>query len=267
MYPFDYCRATSVAHAAELLLQVRDARPLAGGMSLLPAMKHRLSGPPRLVDLGAIEALRFTRAAPGRVTIGAMTTHAAVAESAELRRAIPALAGLAARIGDVQVRHRGTIGGSIANNDPAACYPSAVLALGATVHTNRRAIAADDFFTGMFQTALEAGELVTQVEFPVPEAASYMKFHNMASRFSIVGVFVARFGRKVRVAVTGAGAAVFRVADFESRLGADFTPAALEGVSVSPEGLTSDVHGPADFRAHLIGVLAQRAVAECRGQA
>jgi carbon-monoxide dehydrogenase medium subunit len=267
MYPFEYCQATSVAHACELLLEVQDARPLAGGMSLLPAMKHRLSGPPRLVDLGAIETLRFVTEGAGRLTLGATTIHAAVAESPEVQRTIPALARLAGGIGDVQVRHRGTIGGSIANNDPAACYPSAVLALGASVHTNRRKIAADEFFTGMFETALQPGELVTQVEFPVPDAASYMKFHNMASRFSIVGVFVARFGKKVRVAVTGAAQAVFRVTDFESRLAGDFTPEALEGASVSPDGLISDVHGPADYRAHLVGVLAQRAVAQCRAGA
>jgi carbon-monoxide dehydrogenase medium subunit len=267
MYPFEYCRAASVAHAAQLLLEVPDARPLAGGMSLLPAMKHRLSGPPRLVDLGDVRALRFIEAGAGRITAGATTTHAEVAASADVRREIPALAALAGGIGDVQVRHRGTVGGSIANNDPAACYPSAVLALGATVHTNRRRIAAGDFFTGMFQTALQAGELVTKVEFPVPDAASYVKFHNLASRFSIVGVFVARLGKEVRVAVTGAGPAVFRVTDFESRLAGDFAPAALRGASVSPEGLISDVHGQADYRAHLIGVLAQRAVAQCTGGA
>jgi carbon-monoxide dehydrogenase medium subunit len=267
MYPFEYFRASSVEEASKLLLQSDGARPLAGGMSLLPAMKHRLSGPPRLVDLGALEALRFVKAEGKRITIGALTTHATVAASPEVAGAIPALARLAGGIGDVQVRHRGTIGGSIANNDPAACYPSALLGLGATVHTNRRKIGADEFFTGMFQTALEPGELVTQVEFPVPDAASYMKFHNMASRFSIVGVFVARFGKQARVAVTGAAQAVFRVADFEKRLAASFTAAALEGAAVSPEGLISDVHGAADYRAHLIGVLAQRAVAQCRGEA
>jgi carbon-monoxide dehydrogenase medium subunit len=267
MHPFEYRRATGVDDAARLLAEVEGARPLAGGMSLLPAMKHRLSGPPRLVDIGAIEALSFVKRESDRLVIGATTLHEVVAESTDVKRTIPALAALAGGIGDVQVRHRGTIGGSIANNDPAACYPSAVLALDGLVRTNRRSIAADSFFTGMFETALQPGELITQVDFPVPQAASYMKFHNMASRFSIVGVFVARFGRNVRVAVTGAGTAVFRVGDFEERLSKDFSAGALDGVSVPSEGLISDVHGEADYRAHLIGVLAQRAVEACAGRA
>ena len=266
MYPFEYRKAKGVAEALALLSEIENSRPLAGGMSLLPALKHRLSAPPRLVDIGSIEALSFITRNDRNLSIGAATIHEAVAESTDVKRAIPAVAALAARIGDVQVRHRGTIGGSIANNDPAACYPSAVLGLGATIHTDRRTIAADSFFTGMFETALDPGELITRIDFPVPDAASYMKFHNMASRFSIVGVFVARFGKTARVAVTGAGTTVFRVADFESRLAADFSPQALEGASVSPEGLISDIHGDADYRAHLIGVLAQRAVADCAAQ-
>ena len=267
MHPFEYLRAKGVEDAARLLAEVEDARPLAGGMSLLPAMKHRLAGPPRLVDIGAIETLSFIKLEGDRLTVGATTIHETVAESAHVKRAIPALAALAGGIGDVQVRHRGTIGGSVANNDPAACYPSAVLALGAVVHTNQRAIAADDFFIGMFETALQPAELITKVEFPVPQSAAYVKFHNMASRFSIVGVFVARFGGSVRVAVTGAGTAVFRVGDFEERLSRNFSAKALEDVSVPSEGLISDIHGDADYRAHLIGVLAQRAVEACEVRA
>jgi carbon-monoxide dehydrogenase medium subunit len=205
MYPFEYRRATSLQEASELLLAVEGARPLAGGMSLLPAMKHRLQGPPRLVDLGAIGALRYIRSEGGRLKVGATTLHETVAEDAAVKAAVPALAVLAGNIGDPQVRHRGTIGGSVANNDPAACYPSALLALNATVRSNKREIPADDFFTGMYETALAPGELVAEIDFPRPDAACYMKFHNMASRFSIVGVFLARFGKQVRVAVTGAG--------------------------------------------------------------
>lgn len=266
MYPFEYRKAKDVADAVTLLSEIENSRPLAGGMSLLPALKHRLSAPARLVDIGSIDGLSFITQKEKQLSIGAATIHETVAESNDVSRAIPALAALAGRIGDVQVRHRGTIGGSIANNDPAACYPSAVLGLDATIHTDRRAIKADAFFTGMFETALEPGELITRIDFPIPDAASYMKFHNMASRFSIVGVFVARFGNQARVAVTGAGTTVFRVAEFETRLAAEFSPKALEGASVPPEGLISDVHGDADYRAHLIGVLAQRAVADCVAQ-
>ena len=246
-----------------MLAECDGARPLAGGMSLLPAMKHRLQDPPRLVDLGQIAQLRGISLEGKLLVVGAMTTHSAVADSADVRRVIPAISVLAGGIGDVQVRHRGTIGGSIANNDPAACYPSAVLALGATVHTDRRAIPAESFFKGLFETALEPGELLTHVSFPVPDAAAYIKFQNLASRFSIVGVFVARFGRDVRVAVTGGGQGVFRAKEFEQRLAADFNPAVLEGQALSSQGLNSDLHGTAQYRAHLAGVLAQRAVAQC----
>jgi carbon-monoxide dehydrogenase medium subunit len=264
MYPFEYRRAGSVEEAGDLLAEREGARALAGGMSLLPAMKHRLQAPPRLVDLGQIADLRGIAFDGKLLTIGATTLHETVSESVDVRRAIPALSVLAGGIGDVQVRHRGTIGGSIANNDPAACYPSAVLALGATLHTNRREIPADSFFKGLFETALEPGELLTRVSFPAPDAAAYVKFQNLASRFSIVGVFVARFGREVRVAVTGAGPGVFRAVDFEARLSADFDPAVMEGQALSPQGLNSDLHGTAEYRAHLAGVLTQRAVAQCR---
>jgi len=226
-------------------------------------MKHRLQGPSRLVDLNSIEMLRFIEAGKGVLRIGATTIHEAVAESAVVKQAISAISALAGGIGDVQVRHRGTIGGSISNNDPAACYPSAVLGLGATVRTNRRQIPADDFFTGMFETALAKGELVTEIEFPLPDAACYMKFPNMASRFSIVGVFLARFGNRVRVAVTGAAPAVFRATEFEARLSADFRPEAINGLAIAADGLIADVHGTREYRAHMVGVLTQRAVTNC----
>lgn len=264
MYPFEYRRARTVEEACALLSEVPEARPLAGGMSLIPTMKHRLASPGRLVDLNAIDALRFVDVGTGHVTIGSMTIHETVA--ADVRRAIPALAQLAGGIGDVQVRHRGTIGGSISNNDPGACYPSAVLALGATVHTSQRAIPADDFFVDLFETALGPGEIVTKVEFPVPDSAAYVKFHNLASRFSIVGIFVARFGKRVRVAVTGAAPCVFRPSEIEARLASDFSAAALTGVTIPHENLISDVHGPAEYRAYLIPELTRRAVEQCLGR-
>jgi carbon-monoxide dehydrogenase medium subunit len=263
MYEYEYRRAGSLEEAARLVAEIEDARPLAGGMSLVPAMKHRLARPARLVDLNEVPGLDFIERAGDRLVVGAMTRHETVAESPEVKRSIPAVAALAGGIGDVQVRHRGTIGGSICNNDPGACYPSAVLGLGATVQTSRREIAADAFFTGMFETALEPGEIVTKVSFPVPDAAAYVKFHNLASRFSIVGVFVARFGRRARVAITGAGPCVFRASELEGRLADAFTPDAVEDVAFPPDNLTSDVHGSAAYRAHLIPVLTARAVAQC----
>jgi carbon-monoxide dehydrogenase medium subunit len=263
MYEYEYRRATSLVDASALLVEVEGARPLAGGMSLIPTMKHRLASPSRLVDLNAIPGLRYIDEASDRITIGAMTLHETVAESAEVKRRLPALAKLAAGIGDVQVRHRGTIGGSVSNNDPGACYPSALLGLGAIVQTTHRQIEANDFFVGLFATPLQPGEIVTKIEFPVPDAAAYVKFHNLASRFSIVGVFVARFGQQVRVAVTGAGSCVFRATDLEERLSDSFSTGVLDGVVISPDGLTSDVHGPAEYRAHLIPVLAERAVQQC----
>ncbi len=264
MYPYRYHRPGTVAEAERLLASDGEARPLAGGMSLIPVMKHRLAAPSDLVDLAALGDLVGVSAEPGVLTIGAMTRHAAVAASETVREAIPALADLAGGIGDPLVRNRGTIGGSLANNDPAACYPSAVLALGAEIVTARRSIAAGDFFLGMFQTALEPGELIVEVRFPIPAAASYRKFPNPASRFSIVGVFLARLADgAVRVAVTGAGPCVFRVEAFERALAASFGVESLAGLSVTAEGLTDDLHGSAAYRAHLIGVLTEDAVAEC----
>jgi carbon-monoxide dehydrogenase medium subunit len=237
-----------------------DPRWLAGGMTLLPAMKLRLTAPSDLVELGAVAELRGIRAEAGRVVVGAMTSHAVVAGSPHVKQRIAALSVLAAGIGDTQVRHRGTLGGSISNNDPAADYPAAVLGLGATITTTKREIAADDFFTGLFETALDDDEVVTSVDFPVPERAGYVKFPNPASRYAIVGVMVARTGGAVRVAVTGAGPCAFRAAAMEKALGEEFVPEALTGIDLGRDDLNEDIHASADYRAHLIGVMARRAV-------
>lgn len=259
MQPFGYQTAKSVAEAAKLL--TGEARLIAGGQSLLPAMKLGLAAPSALVDLNHVDELRQIKVEAGKVTIGAMTTHARVAGSPEVRKAIPALAELAANIGDRQVRNRGTLGGSLANNDPAACYPAAVLGLGATIHTDRRSIAADDFFKGLFETALASGEIITSVSFPIPQKAAYVKFKQPASRFALVGVFVSKGPGGARVAVTGAAAVVFRVKALEEKLSAQWTPQACDGVKISPDRLSSDLHGSAEYRAALISVLAKRAVA------
>jgi len=261
MYSFSYSRPTSVA-AALAELGKDDAKALAGGHTLLPTMKQRLASPSSLVDLGSISELVGVSREGGSIRIGAMTRHADVAANATVKAAIPALASLAGGIGDAHVRNRGTIGGSLANNDPAADYPAAALALGATIVTNRRNIAAGDYFKGLFETALEPGELITHVLFPIPEKAAYAKFANPASRYALVGVFVAKTSAGARVAVTGAGAnGVFRVPAMESALSANFSPAAIANVSVPAAGLNSDLHADADYRAHLIGVMARRAVA------
>ena len=261
MYEFNYRRASSVSDAVASLAQSEDASYLAGGMTLIPVLKFRLAGPSDVIDLAGLGELNGIRTGDGAVAIGAMTTHATVAASAEVRLAIPALADLAESIGDPQVRNRGTIGGSIANADPAADYPAAVLGLGATVHTNSRTIAGDDFFTAMFETALEPGELVTAVSFPVPERAAYMKFPNPASRYAVVGVMVSQGGEGIRVAVTGAGPSAFRVPEMEQALAANFAPEAVADISVSADGLNEDLHASAEYRAHLVTVMAKRAVA------
>jgi len=261
MNTFEYQRASSLTDAAAKLRASPDGRALAGGMTLLPTMKLGLAQPSHLIDLGAIADLRGIRRGGDRLVIGAMTTHAAVAASADVSGAIPALAALAAAIGDPQVRNRGTLGGAVANNDPAADYPAAVLGLDATVQTDRRSIPADKFFTGMYTTALEPGELIRAIEFRIPKRASYARFPNPASRYAMVGVLVADLGSEVRVAVTGAGPGVFRVAAFEAALKRKFAPEALEGLSVPADGLNSDLHGSAAYRAHLVGVMARRAVA------
>lgn len=263
MYEFEYHRAGSVDEAVELVGKSSDGRYLAGGMSIVPTMKLRLAQHSDLVDLNGVADLAGISSDGSSVTVGAMTHHEAVAASADVQSAIPALAALAGGIGDPHVRHRGTLGGSISNNDPAACYPSAVLGLGATIHTNKREISADDFFTGLFETALEEGEIVTKVVFPAPDAACYIKFPNPASRFAIVGSFVSKKGDDVRVAITGAGPGVFRVAEMEAALKGNFSADAVADIKVSPDGLNTDIHGSAEYRAHLVTVLSKRAVAGC----
>jgi carbon-monoxide dehydrogenase medium subunit len=265
MYSFNYQKVKSVADAAAALGKNPDAKLLAGGQTLVASMKLRLANPGQVVDLGEIPELKGIKASGNAVTIGAMTRHAEVASSADVKKAIPALAALAGGIGDRMVRNMGTIGGSVANNDPAADYPAALVGLGATVHTNKRKIAADDFFKGMFETALQAGEIITAVEFPVAKRAAYMKFKNPASRYAIVGVFVADTGSGVRVAVTGAGPRVFRVAEMEKALGSKFAPESVANVKVQDKGLNSDIHASAEYRAHLVTVMAKRAVAAALG--
>ena len=267
MKAFAYHKPNSVPEAVALLADGSEIRPIAGGMSLLPTMKQRLAAPAGLIDLSGIAALKGIGADAETITIGAMTRHIDVARSAAVAKALPALAQLAGGIGDPAVRNRGTIGGSLANNDPAADYPAAILALGATIVTNTREIAADLFFRGMFETALEPGELITAVKLPIPSAAGYAKVPNMASRFALVGVFVAKFATGVRVAVTGAAPAVFRVPAFEAALAKRFEPAAVNGHGVDPAGLNSDIHAEAAFRAHLISVMARRAVAAAQADA
>lgn len=263
MYSFNYHRPASVPEAAKLAA-AEDAKLMAGGMTLIPTLKQRLASPSDLVDLAGIGHLSGIKVNGDDVVIGAMTTHAAVARSAEVKAKLPALAALAEGIGDPAVRNRGTIGGSIANNDPAANYPAACLALGATIVTTKRSIPAEQFFTGMFETALELGEIITAVHFPATAKAAYMKFPNPASRYAVVGVFVAKGAGGVRVAVTGAGqGGVFRATALEQALAANFSPAALDGVKVPAEGLNADIHASAEYRAHLIGVMAKRAVAAC----
>ena len=260
MHAFEYHRPASSKDAVSLVSKKPEGRYLAGGQSLVQAMKLRLSSPSDLIDLSALKDLTGIRTSGSTVEIGAMARHAEVAGSAEVKRAIPALAALAGTIGDRQVRHMGTLGGSLANNDPAADYPAAALGLGATIHTNKRKIEADKFFKGLYETALEPGELITSVSFPVPKRAAYMKFKNPASRFAMVGVFVADFGGKARVAVTGAGPSVFRQAEMEKALSAKFAPDSVAGIKVKPDGLNSDLHASPEYRAHLITVMAKRAV-------
>ncbi len=260
MQAFEFHAAASVADAVRAAA-ASDAKLIGGGQTLLQAMKLGLIAPSVLVDVGAVADLKGIRVADGQLVIGAGTTHAEVAASQVVQQHIPALAALADGIGDRQVRHRGTLGGSLANNDPAACYPAAVLALGATVHTDRRSLAAEDFFSGLYSTALAEEELITSVSFPVPAQAGWSKFKQPASRFSLVGVFVAKGPSGVRVAVTGAGAGgVFRASELEARLATHFSAAALVGATVSAEGLNSDLHGSAAYRAALIPVLAARAL-------
>lgn len=261
MYKTTYVKANDIKHASASIGS--DGNFLAGGMTIIPTMKQRLASPDTLVDLSAC-GLAGIDDDGDAIRIGAMARHVDVAESKLVGKAIPALAALAGNIGDRQVRNRGTIGGSLANNDPSACYPAAVLAMGATVHTNHRDIPAADYFIGMFETALEEDELITTISFPKPEAAAYVKFPNPASRYAMVGVCVARTDKGVRVAVTGAGEdGVFRHAGLEAALGSDFSAGAARGVDVSEGELISDMHGSAAYRAHLISEMTARAVAAC----
>lgn len=259
MYAFTFDKPSTLAEASKAAAS--GAKPLAGGQTLLASMKLRLSEPGSLVDLGGVKELAGIRREGNALVIGAMTRHIDVANSAEVKATIPGLANLAAHIGDKQVRAMGTLGGSVANNDPSACYPSAVLGLGATVHTTQRQIASDDFFQGMFTTALNEGELITAISFPIPKKAVYMKFNQPASRFAMTGVFVAQTDSGVRVAVTGAGSGgVFRHSGLEDALNQSFTPQAAAAVKIDASDLNADLHATAAYRANLISVLTQRAV-------
>lgn len=261
MYSFDYQRPQDTATAAKIVTADGDALYLAGGQTLIPTLKQRLAQPSTLVDLSGIPGLKGIKVSSNTVVIGATTTHAEVTASAEMRKAIPALADLASLIGDAQVRNLGTIGGSIANADPAADYPAAVVGLGATVKTDRREIAGDDFFTGLFETALQPGELIVSVSFPVPSAAAYEKLHNPASGYAVVGVMVAKTKDGVRVGVTGAGPSAFRETGLEKILGKDFSATALKGAEISAGDLNNDLHATAAYRANAVRILTERAVA------
>jgi carbon-monoxide dehydrogenase medium subunit len=259
MYAFEFVKPTTIEEAVQALA-AEDAQALGGGQTLIPTLRQRLAQPGTLVSLNGIAALKGVAMRDGALVIGGGTTHAVVAR--EARPHYPALAALAARIGDPHVRNRGTIGGSLANNDPSACYPAGTLASGATIVTSGREIAADDFFQGMFATALEPGEIITEVHFPVPEKARYEKFIQPASRFPLVAVYVAKFPDRVRVAVTGASeGGVFRWEAAEAALADDFSPGAIGALAVPPEGMIGDLHGTPEYRAHLVGVVTRRAVA------
>ena len=263
MYEFNYKKVETVADAVQAMQSAEDGKYLAGGQTMLPTMKHRLASPSDIVDLGGIAELKGISVAADSVTIGAMTTHAEVAGSTDVQQLIPALAALAGNIGDPAVRNRGTLGGSIANNDPAADYPAAVIALGATVTTSKREISGDDFFTGMFETALEEDEIIQSVSFPKVQSAAYMKFENPASRYAIVGVFVANTSEGVRVAVTGATSCAHRALRIEEALANTLDAAAIDAVELPVDKMNSDIHASAEYRAHLVKVMAKRAVAAC----
>jgi carbon-monoxide dehydrogenase medium subunit len=260
MHAFEYHRPSSTKDALGLAGKKPEGKFLAGGQSLVQAMKLRLSSPTDLIDLGSLKELTGIKVSGSSVEIGAMTRHADVAHSAEIKKVIPSLCAMASLIGDRQVRHMGTIGGSLANSDPAADYPAAVLALNATLVTNKRRIAGDQFFKGLYETALEPGELITSVVFQAPKRGAYTKFRNPASRFALVGVYVADFGGNVRVGVTGAGASAFRQSEMEKALSAKFAPESVANIKVKPDGLNNDLHASPEYRAHLITVMAKRAV-------
>jgi carbon-monoxide dehydrogenase medium subunit len=260
MYSFEYHRPSSLKEAASLARKNADAKLLAGGQSLIPPLKLRLARPSAMIDLGDLPELRGISVIGTNVVIGALTRHAEVAASKDVQLSLPVLAKVAGGIGDRQVRNMGTLGGSIANNDPAADYPAALLGLGATVTTNKRDIAADKFFTGMFETALRPGEIITSVSFPMAKRAAYIKFRNPASRYALVGVFVSETAGKVRVAVTGAAPCAFRAKNMEQALASKFAPDAIARIHLPADQLNSDLHASAEYRSHLITVLAQRAV-------
>jgi aerobic carbon-monoxide dehydrogenase medium subunit len=265
MHRFDYHKPTTIKDAADARRARADSTYLAGGQTLIPTLKQRLAAPSDLIDLGAVSGLSGIEVTKEKVVIGAMTQHAQVASSPEVRRAIPALAHLAGEIGDAQVRNRGTIGGSLANSDPAADYPAAVVGLNATIHTSKRAIGADAYFKDLFTTALEPGELIVKVEFPVPKRAAYHKFPNPASRYAVVGVMVAETGGKIRVGVTGAGPCAFRATAIEAALAKKLAVDSIDPVTIDASKLNSDMHASAEYRANLVKVMAQRAVADLLG--
>ncbi len=262
MYDFTYQKPSSLADAVKVLSGDMEAKALAGGQTFIPVLKQRLNKPSTVVDLSKLGLSGIT-VAGDKIVIGAMTRHADIASNPDIQAKIPGLAHQASLIGDEAVRHRGTMGGSLANNDPAACYPSAILALGGTIKTDRRSIAADDFFQGMFTTALEQGEIITSIELPIPQKSAYEKFRNPASRYAIVGVFVAKHASGVRLAITGAGqGGVFRHTEMEKALSANFSPDAINGIVTPADDLNSDIHASSEYRAHLIGVVSKRAVAK-----
>ncbi len=263
MYNFSFEKVNSVEEAVAAIQKAEDGKFVAGGQTMLPTMKHRLADPSNIIDLSGIKSLTEIKANNQCVTIGAMVTHRSVASSPDVLRDIPALAKLAGNIGDPAVRNRGTIGGSIANNDPAADYPAAVIGLGATINTNKREVFADDFFTGMFETALEEDEVITSVSFPVANVAAYMKFENPASRYAIVGVFLVKLTDNVRIGVTGATACAHRGRRLEEALNNDFSPAAIDPVELPVDEMNSDIHASAEYRAHLVKVMTKRAVEAC----
>jgi carbon-monoxide dehydrogenase medium subunit len=261
MHNFDYHAPKTLDSALALLSDKEDGKIIAGGMTLLPTLKQRLAAPSDLIDLAAISEIKGVRRDGNEIVIGAMTTHAEVSANADVQSSIPALSHLTGIIGDPAVRHRGTIGGSIANADPAADYPAAVVGLNATIVTNKRKIAADEFFVSLFETALERDEIITSVRFPIPERAGYQKFRHPASGYAVVGVMVAKFGDKVRVGVTGAAGSAFRASDFEAALEKNFSPDVLLNIAISPDELLSDIHCTNEYRAHLVNVMARRAIA------
>ena len=262
MYQFNFHRPATIEAAVGLFNDSEDGLYLSGGQTLIPTLKQRLAAPTDVIDLSGIDTLKGVEVGDGLVTVGAFTRHAEVAESPEVRRSLPVLAMLARQIGDAQVRNLGTLGGSVANSDPAADYPAAVIGLGATIHTQRRSIAGDDYFRNLFETELDSGEILTRIDFPIPDRAAYRKFPNPASRYAVVGVLVADFAGRIRVGVTGAGPCAFRATAIEEVLNRNLTPEAVRLVEVPDAGFNTDLHASAEYRAHLVRVMAERAVAD-----